>query len=236
MKLKECDIQTIKGVGCFFLFIFFMLFKYLPFQIIGIDINNIPVLVNAIYTIVIELIIILIIINVYKDYILKSFDDFKKNKYKYFKKYLKYWFVILVGTIILNSIIMLLNKGQIANNEETVRSLLSDMPLYTWIVSVLLAPFLEELIFRLSLKSVFKNKWIFIIMSGLIFGSFHIFGNASTWLDILYIFPYSLPGCVFAYVLWESDNIFNTIGLHFLHNGMVMSLQIFLLIFGANII
>lgn len=233
MKLRESDKITIKGALSFLLFFMILQFKYIPFQIIGIDINNIPTLLQCIYVIIVELIVIISIIILYKDYIIESFNDFKKNKNFFLKKYIKYWFIILIGTGILNIIINSINSNGIAGNEEAVREMMNQYPIYTWITGVLLAPIIEELSFRLSFKSIFKNKWVFIIMSGLVFGIFHLYGSVSSVYDLLYIFPYSLPGFIFAYILYDSDNIFIPIGLHLLHNGIVMGLQIFLLIFGA---
>ena len=52
------------------------------------------------------------------------------------------------------------------------------------------------------------------------------------WYDILYLIPYSALGISFAYILQKTDNIFVTIGLHFMHNGILMALQVLVLIFG----
>lgn len=236
MKLRECDRMSIKGALVFILFLSISLFKTIPFIILGIDTTKLPAILTCIYTILIELVFIVAIFIMYKSYIISCWKDFKKNKNYYIKKYLKYWFAILIGTASLNLIINSLNNFNIANNENAVRTMLGENPLYIWITGVLLAPFVEELTFRLSLKSIFKSKWVFIIMSGLIFGSFHLFGSTSTLTEALYIFPYALPGCIFAYIYEDSDNIFVPIGMHFLHNGITMGIQIFLLIFGVGIV
>lgn len=233
MKLRESDRLIIKGALSFLLFFFILELKYLPFEILGINVNNIPTILQCIYVILIELVVIMCILIIYKDYIIDCFKDFKKNKNFYLKKYIKYWFIILVGSGILNLIIGSINNNGLSGNEEAIRSMMGSYPIYTWITGVMLAPVLEELAFRLSFKSIFKYKWVFIIMSGLIFGSFHLFGNVSTLYDLLYILPYSLPGFIFAYILYDSDNIFIPMGIHMLHNGVAMGLQILLLIFGA---
>lgn len=236
MNIKESDKLIIKGALSFLLFYLILQYKYAPFELIGINLNNVPSIMLCIYVILVELVLITMIMILFKDYILESFKDFKKNKNFYLKKYLKYWFIILAGSGILNLIIGLFNNNNISGNEEAIRTMMGEYPLYTWITGVLLAPVLEELVFRLSFKSIFKNKWIFIIMSGLIFGCFHLFGSATSWFDLVYILPYSLPGFVFAYILYDSDNIFIPMSIHMLHNGVAMGLQILLLIFGANII
>lgn len=233
MKLKACDKLTIKGVLGFSLYFFITNNLALPFILLGVDVENLSQTLQSLYIILVQLVIIIALINLYKDHILKCFNDFKMNKDKYLKKYLKYWFFILIGTSLLNLIIILLNNGNIAGNEQAIRDTLKVLPIYTWVSAVLIAPLLEELVFRLSLKSVFKNKWFFILASGFIFGLFHLVGSVSTMYDLLFILPYSLPGMVFAYLLWDSDNIFVPISMHLLHNGILMSLQFLLLLFGA---
>ena len=97
---------------------------------------------------------------------------------------------------------------------------------------MLFAPVVEELVFRLSLKKIFSNKWVFVILSGLVFGSMHVFNDFHTFSDLLYIIPYSTPGIAFALMLKDSDNILVPMFFHFLHNGILISLQFILLLFG----
>ena len=125
-----------------------------------------------------------------------------------------------------NFIIIFITKD-IAQNEQGVRALFAANPILTFILASLLAPILEELVFRLSIyKIIGKYKYLYIILSGLIFGSMHVLGNVSTWTDWLYLIPYSIPGCVFAYTLVKSDNIFVPISLHFIHNTFALLMQV----------
>jgi len=81
-------------------------------------------------------------------------------------------------------------------------------------------------IFRQSFRNLFQNKWLFIIISGLVFGGMHVFtGNNISKLDLLYLIPYSAPGMAFAYMLYKTDNIFVSMGFHMLHNGIMIALQ-----------
>ena len=75
----------------------------------------------------------------------------------------------------------------------------------------------------------YSNK-LFILFSGLIFGALHVVINLENLVDLLYIIPYSIPGFIFAYIYTKSKNIMVPISLHFLHNGIMMSLQILLLL------
>ena len=116
------------------------------------------------------------------------------------------------------------------SNEEAIRTLFGVNPIYIFISSVFLAPILEELTFRKAIKSIFKNKWVFIIMSGLIFGYLHIM-SFNNLLELLYIIPYGTFGVVFACMLYDTDNICVPILFHFMHNGIFMSLQFLMMFF-----
>ena len=110
-----------------------------------------------------------------------------------------------------------------------IRTTLNKAPLYMFFSSVIFAPFTEEMVFRQSIKNIITNKKTFIITSGLIFGGLHVIGNINTIYDILYIIPYATPGIALAIMLEKTDNIFVPMGIHFLHNGLLMTLQIILM-------
>lgn len=224
------------GLTAFLIFILIFFYGGEPFKLLNIDVSTIPSGLILLYSALLNVLMVVVVILFFKDYLIKSFKDFKKNKNTYFKKYFKYWFLILISNIVFNSIILMINGNSMSGNEEEVRTLLTSNPIYTWISAVLIAPFLEEFIFRLSFKNIFKNKWLFIILSGITFGSFHLIGNVSTYIDLLYIIPYSIPGMIFAYILYDSNNIFNTVFLHMFHNGILTSLEILLLILGVSIV
>ena len=172
-----------------------------------------------------------IIFLLFHEYLEKGIKDLKKNHKKYFKKYFKLWFLALGIMMISNAFINLINGG-IAGNEETIRELFEINPVYVFYASVMIAPFVEELIFRQGIRNLISNNTLFIIVSGLVFGSLHVIGNVNTPLDWLYLIPYCTPGFIFAYTLTKTDNVLVPASLHFIHNGILLSLQFFILIFG----
>ena len=129
---------------------------------------------------------------------------------------------MFTSNIIINSF-----YNQLSNNEEAIRGMFANTPIYVFISAVFLAPILEELTFRLTFKKIFNKKWLFIILSGLFFGYLHI-STLDNYLELLYIIPYGTLGAVFAYMLEDSKNICVPIAFHFLHNGIFMSLQFFM--------
>lgn len=231
-NLHEFLCKFGKGIGVICAYFILNELLTLPFLLAGINYNSIPITIKVIYTLIYEIMLIGIIILILKDEIKKALNDIKKNHMNYFSKYIKYWFLALIVMFASNLIITLISKGGIAGNEETIRKMFSQTPVYIFISSVFFAPVLEELVFRQGIRNIFSNNIVFIIVSGLVFGGLHVVGNINAWYDILYLIPYCTPGFVFAYILTKTDNIFVPMGLHFLHNGIIMSLQILLMVLG----
>ncbi len=131
--------------------------------------------------------------------------------------------------MISNLIITFINSGGIANNEQAIRDMMSISPIYIFFSAVLFAPLVEELVFRQAFKYIFSSKVLFVFMSALVFGGLHVISSIESLFDLLYIIPYGAPGAVFAYMLVKTDNIFVPMGFHFMHNGILVALQILLL-------
>ncbi len=175
-----------------------------------------------------EVSILLIIIYMYKDDLVPMFKDFKKNIKTYLNKYFKYWLLILLLMLISNSIITQFTTTDTATNQEIIMDTFAIAPIYIIITTVLIAPLTEELIFRFCInKIVPKPRIIYIILSGVIFGSMHVVLNpVDSFIDLLFIIPYSIPGIVFAYLYDKTKNIFIPTSLHFIHNGVLMLLEL----------
>ena len=62
------------------------------------------------------------------------------------------------------------------------------------------APITEELMFRGIFRKFIKNKWLFIFISGLLFGAAHVLDDFQSIGELLYIFVYGSLGCFLAYV------------------------------------
>lgn len=224
---KENLKYFLTGVGALLIYGIMTLtnLQILPFELFKIDLNTLPNRIKSIYSIFYQLLILFFIAFLFRKELKENFKELKENHKTYFKKYLKYWFLMLGLMMASNMLIQIVMPNKIAGNEEQIRTLFKTVPIYIFLSSVFIAPFLEELVFRLGIRHIIKNDILFIIISGLVFGSMHVIGNVTTPLDYLYIIPYSIPGFIFAYILTKSKNIFTTMGIHFLHNGVLMSLQ-----------
>lgn len=231
-KTKNIEFRNmLKGFGVLF---FYLIASALPYDFIslfGVNYNNLSITLKSIYLLFYEIGITIIIIYVYRNDFIPNFKDFIKNNITYFKKYIKYWFIMLGLMMLSNLIIINFTSSNISENQETIIETLKFAPIYTFIVTVFVAPILEELVFRLSFRKMFAHtNTLFIIFSGLLFGSMHVIGNFNELIDLLFIIPYSIPGFIFAYIYTKSKNICVPISIHFIHNGIMMCLNILLLL------
>lgn len=186
---------------------------------------------ETIHGILYEIILLCLIILVLKNDIVDNYNDFKKNHKKYLSQNFKYYLIGLAIMYISNAINIFIFKNGLSGNETTIRDMLGTNTIYVYISGVLLAPIMEELVFRQGFRNMIKNDFIFIITSGLIFGSLHIFSSYSGLSDLLYLIPYCSLGIAFSYILTKTKNIFTTTTIHTMHNGLLISLQILISIF-----
>ena len=153
----------------------------------------------------------------------KLVNDSKNLTKDNLKTAYKNWLIGLVIMYVSNFFILLINND-LAANEATNRAILEQYPIFAILVMVVIAPITEELIFRLSIRNIFKNKYLYCIFSGLIFGLIHL----TSFKEILFVIPYGALGFFFAKTLYDTDNIYAPIMTHITHNAII----IFILIMG----
>ena len=171
-------------------------------------------IVNLTY-ILIDLITLIIFLLIFRKTIIPSFEDFKKNKGKYFNKYLKYWLIGLMIMVVSNGIIN--SFIGLPSNEAGNREILMELPVYSLLSMIIISPIIEELMTRVILKDAFKHQIIYIVLSGLIFGLLHMMANQSA-LEFFYLIPYSALGMAFAKMYYDSNNVWVNIFFHAFHN------------------
>lgn len=231
-KIQNKTNEICLGIAVILLYFFASLISTPIIELL--KVNEMPNILKIMWSIGYELVLLGIIILLFNKKIINDFHDMKKNHQKYFKENFKYYLIGIAVMFISNIIIIFILNNGIAANEDNIRNLLQLNPIYIFITGVIIAPLLEELVFRQSFYNIFKNKFIFILTSGLVFGSLHVLPSMTNLTDLLYLIPYCSLGISFAYILQRTDNIFVTISLHFMHNGLLISLQILLLLLGVN--
>ena len=222
--------KTINVVKCIFLFILFFTISAIPVLILRIDISKFNDLETVIYSLSCSLLFLSIIMLCYRKTLIKDFKPYFKNFAKNFENSFKYYLVGVGVMIFSNLIITLLFQGDLSTNETLVRSYIKASPLLMAIDISFYAPLAEELLFRKSIRDVVKNKWLYIFISGFIFGGMHVIGTEGL-IGLLYLIPYCSLGFTFAYIYAKTDNIYSSIMIHFMHN----TLTLILLLVGASL-
>ena len=218
-----------------FIFIFLLMgmayFSYIPIALFKIPYETFSMPVKVVYNFLCDIGFMILLFLFYREKITKDFKEYFKNFKDNFEQSFKYYFIGDLIMMASNLIITFFIQGANANNEEAVRSLIDAAPIYMIFSVSIYAPFVEELIFRHSIKDAVKsfgnNKFvqgIYIFISGFIFALLHILGQASSYLDYVYLIPYMSLGIAFAALYNKTDNIFSSISMHCLHNTFTIIL------------
>ncbi len=144
--------------------------------------------------------------------------------------------LMLVFGIAANMVVLLL-KGALgiadgaANQESIIASMQSNSMIFMLITSVILAPIVEELVFRKAIFSLVKSPKLSIIISSTLFSMMHILSEPSLINAIVNVIPYLTMGIFLGY-FYEyktNRNIAILISMHLLNN-LLGALQILFLL------
>lgn len=216
--------KIIKNILIFISYFIFSYFVIALLQEFNFDITKFSFNKRIIILGIIDFIYIILMLFIYRKEIIIDIKDFKKNYKEYLSKYVLVYMVGVILMGIINILLTQITKIELSGNEEGIRMLIKEVPLYMFFSTVIYAPIIEELIFRKSIRNIFKNKYIFIIISGVIFGVLHI-SDFSNINEILFGIPYIIMGIDFAYIYYKTNNIFTTMSFHMIHNLLLITIQ-----------
>lgn len=220
-NLKKIINNTLK-------FIFLLIIFYIidPIFVEIISLLNIEITKDNVIllTLIKDIILALIYIITYRKYLKEKLIDFinnyKENIEITLTSYITGFLIMCIANILISRLGI-----NTSTNENAVQSIITNYPYSALIMTGLLAPIIEELLFRKSLQDVIKNKKLFIILSGTLFGILHL-TNAQSYLELLFIIPYGAMGSAFAYLLTKTDNILYPISMHMMHNLILTIISI----------
>lgn len=151
-----------------------------------------------------------------------DFKNFKANFEKFFDIGIRWWILGFGLMGCSNLLISLFTPEDLSQNEEAVRSLVEILPVYMVFSVSIYAPFIEEVLFRKSLAGIFKSDWLYVVMSGFIFGALHVVSGLSSFYSFLHLIPYCALGFSFAIIYVKTKNIFVPMFFHFIHNTLAV--------------
>lgn len=227
-KFKKNELINIKGVIIgIILFLWYYFSAYL--QLIPIFLFNIKTITGStqvLLSLFSNTIILIILIIIFRKQLIHEWKIFKEKFLENIDTGIKYWIIGLLIMMVSNTILtFILNMGQ-ATNEQKVQQLISYLPWIMVINAGIIAPCVEEIIFRKCYKNAFPNKWLFIGLSSLVFGSLHVITSMTSLMDLLFIIPYGSLGAAFAIMYQKTDTIYTSMLMHMLHNTILIILSI----------
>lgn len=227
-KFKKNELINIKGVIIgIILFLLYYFSAYL--QLIPIFLFNIKTITGStqvLLSLFSNTIILIILIIIFRKQLIHEWKIFKEKFLENIDTGIKYWIIGLLIMMVSNTILtFILNMGQ-ATNEQKVQQLISYLPWIMVINAGIIALCVEEIIFRKCYKNAFPNKWLFIGLSSLVFGSLHVITSMTSLMDLLFIIPYGSLGAAFAIMYQKTDTIYTSMLMHMLHNTILIILSI----------
>lgn len=158
-----------------------------------------------------NIIMIVLCVVVFYNQLKENFRLFKNN----FTAYMRFIFPRLgmayVFLFIFSLISILITKNATSVNQSQVESL----PKYYLIpAAIIYAPIVEELIFRGVFRRFIRNKYIFIIISGVIFGLLHTIHEATILNVVFASLPYISLGMYLSFIYTKTNNLFSNIFSH----------------------
>ena len=210
------------------LFLTYFVYKQILLQIVVIifNITNLDETLLVIIDVGISTVYLFFMYYIYQNDIKDNLKKLKTNYRTYLEVAVPSYIIGFIGMALINLFIIIVLKGQEAGNEVEINKLLVNYPLYVLFLASIFAPIVEELIFRKTLSKLVKNKYLFIVLSGSIFGLLHVIGSYNNLYDLLYILSYGSLGYAFAYIYKKTNNITVPILLHFVHNTTLILIQL----------
>ena len=179
--------------------------------------------------IVFYVVILSLMIGVFYKQLIHDFKIFKSYFKEYFVLILKTWGKALVLIMITTIIIQIITHTTQANNQIALQNSFNSNPVFIALLAMFYAPIAEELMFRGVFRKFIKNKKLFVIVSGVVFGLMHVIDDSKTLAEFSYVFVYSILGIYLAGIYAKTNNLCTNIFMHFMQNtlsviGMILSM------------
>ena len=231
-KLKDI-VKLLVSITCFFGSGYLIRFIL---KIFNVNINSLSIKWMIFLELILAVIVSIVITIIYLKDLKKDIKEFKKNLNKNITYIIKMFLIFMVVKYIvsiLSTLIMMAfgyeMEAMTSVNQSTIEEYVKSFPWIMVFTTSVLAPLYEETLFRLGFRKVINNRFWFVIISGFIFGIMHVFPLAEgidVMLGILQSISYVTMGIFLAYSYQRTNNIFTSIGIHFLNNFLSVLVMI----------
>ena len=164
----------------------------------------------------------------FKDRLIKQWNEIRKTKRKFFFGILTGWLFLILMTVFFGFISGMLRQfvgldGQ-GLNQSNIQSTFQEQPLLIAVFACVIGPLVEELIFRQTLLRYLRKSlptWLSIFIAGLAFALTHMHSlDLSEWVGAV---GYLGAGLAFSIIyVKEKENIYYPLLVHMLGNSLVL--------------
>ena len=166
-----------------------------------------------IYQFILTILIFILCLIYFRDILKKDYSQFIKNTKKNCETIFNYWLIVTFVFGFINII-----SPYIFNVHNHYQDELNGkINAYILIAVVILAPLIEEAVFRVFPTTFIKNKYFYFIISSIAFSSLHFLGG-----NVLALLPYFAFGIIMCHLYLKEKNLIINIATHTLYNSVVM--------------
>ncbi len=186
----------------------FSILIYLIFGIMSFPTSSSVDDFNALYYIILGIFTLFVLVFLYFGDIKSEFKDFKKHFFKNillcFGIFICCFLIVIIG----NNLTFLITNVKNANTISLIFPNMKSLLFYTLFVMIIYTPIVESIIFNKAIGNLIKNRILFVIVSGVLFGIMQVgidFNNPSVIISSI---PYMIVGMLITTMYVKKKNIF----------------------------
>jgi len=162
----------------------------------------------------------------FKDRLIKQWNETRKTKRKFFFGVLTGWLFLFLMTVVFEFVSEMLKQffGLVGQglNQSNIQSTFQEQPILIAVFACVIGPLVEELIFRQTLLRYLRKSlptWLSIFIAGLAFALTHMHSlDLSEWVGVV---GYLGAGLAFSIIyVKEKENIYYPLLVHMLSNSL----------------
>ena len=164
----------------------------------------------------------------FKDRLIKQWNEIRKTKRKFFFGVLTGWLFLFLMNVVFELVSEMLKQffelvGQ-GLNQSNIQSTFQEQPILIAVFACVIGPLVEELIFRQTLLRYLRKSlptWLSIFIAGLAFALTHMHSlDLSEWVGAV---GYLGAGLAFSIIyVKEKENIYYPLLVHMLGNSLAL--------------
>ena len=205
-KSTSNTFESVKLIKTLLVFISYLLYS----NVISIVLSTFKITNATMLSFLADLIFLICIVFAYRDNLKKDFENLKKDyKISSIIKTIIIWVVIIfVFNILMGAITEMIYPNMATDdNTNAMSTLFKTSMSYSLFKTMSFAVVAEELLYRESISDVVKNKYIFIVISSIVYTIMNfIFVGFESDIIVMDILSYFLPALLFSTAYVKNNN------------------------------